>query len=123
MRALCRIERKVVLCLLSGSALLIAGSASADTLDARCKEVDRTRQAECEIERPANGEWVLETSVQVASGRKAEVEALADAFCQAALRAGVSAVVRHRSELPDRFGEGASMSWRCGLPAVSARPR
>ena len=117
------LARGVVVGAAFGWALVFAGSAAADTLEARCKEVDRTRQADCEMQRQPGSEWVLDTSVQVGTGRKAAVEALEEQFCLAARQAGVSARVLHRSELPGAFGQGARMEWRCGLPAVSAAPR
>ncbi len=110
------------LCALCGGSLLIAVSAWADALEVQCREVDRTRQAACDMQRPADGEWVLNTRVEVATGRKAAVESLAREFCLAAGRAGVAARVSHMSQLPGSFREGARMNWRCALPAVSASP-
>lgn len=114
---------RIVICgALVALAPLLATQARADGLAKECRKVDRTREAECEMKRPRGREWVLETSVQVGTGRKSAVEAVEERFCQAARQAGVRARVLRRSELPGAMGSGARMEWRCEPPAVSAAP-
>lgn len=100
-----------------------SSAASAGTLDDACKELDRSRETSCRIERPGADEWVLHTGYPIGTGRKSTVEAVETRFCEAARSAGVAGRVLRASELPGVLGKGAIVEWECGPPAVSAAPR
>jgi hypothetical protein len=105
------------------SVAVAATDARADTLDEVCQDVDRTPQTRCTMERSDDGEWVLETSYEIGTGRKGALESVEARFCDAARRAGVSGRVFRESEIPGAHGEGAVMQWDCDPPAVSSPPR